>query len=571
MGGGASQYRTFADVLAKRASDQADSVAFVFLGGRGQILEQATFGELHQRVLALATVIRERGYAGRNLLIALPTGLDFVVALFACFRAGAVAVPVPSRIGRRQQERASGICRDAGPAAVFASRQSEDEISGWALSREGLPVPCIWPDETPRAGALPDVKQAWNDVALIQYTSGSTSNPKGVVLTHGNLLANNQMIAEAFGHDRGSRGVGWLPLFHDMGLIGHVLQPVYVGGLSVLLSPLSFIQRPIRWLEAISEWQATTSGGPSHAYALCADKIPAGSADGLKLGSWRVAYCGSEPVQAGILNRFAERFALNGFQREALQPCYGLAEATLLATSRARGEGVLVEGREGAGSSTIRNAVSCGHAWSGSEVTVMDPDSGQVLGEGHSGEICVSGPHVAAGYWNSPAESESVFFDKGGPNRQALLRTGDLGFLRNGQLFVTGRLKNTIIVCGEKRAAEDIEASVASSDPLFEGANGAAFAIGQSGSDAIEEPIVVQEICARHADTEVLLNAERNAAAAVLRDHGLRLADIALVRSGTLARTSSGKIRRAACRDAYREDKIERLNPRPRASAAPSQ
>jgi acyl-CoA synthetase (AMP-forming)/AMP-acid ligase II len=339
----------------------------------------------------------------------------------------------------------------------------------------------------------------------------------------------------------------------------------------VLLSPLSFVQRPIRWLEAISEWQATTSGGPSHAYALCVDKIPAGLTDGLKLGSWRVAYCGSEPVQVGILDRFAERFSGNGFQREALQPCYGLAEATLLATSRARGEGILVERREHAGPSTMRNAVSCGHAWSGGEVIVIDSDNGRVVEEGQPGEICLSGPHIAAGYWNNPAESKSVFFDQGGPSRQTSLRTGDLGFLRSGQLFVTGRLKNTIIVCGEKRAAEDIEASVASSDPLFEGANGAAFAIGQNGSDAVEEPVVVQEIGSRHADAEILLNAERNAAAAVLRDHGLRLADIALVRSGTLARTSSGKIRRAACRDAYREDKIERLNPRSQTIATPSQ
>lgn len=566
IGNDLSQYRTFADVLAKRASQEASSLAFVFLDGRGQILEQATFGELQQRVLALAVAIQERGYVGRNILLALPTGLDFVVALFACFRSGAVAVPVPPVIGRRQLERAGAICRNARPAAVFANH-SEAEVSSWAFDREGLPVPLMSATEIGRACHLSDSNQKENDIALIQYTSGSTSNPKGVVLTHGNLLANSQMIAEAFGHDKGLRGVGWLPLFHDMGLIGHVLQPVYVGGLSVLFSPLSFIQRPIRWLEAISKWQATTSGGPSHAYALCADKIAAGLTDGLDLSSWRVAYCGSEPVRIATLHRFADRFAVNGFRREALQPCYGLAEATLLATSCAPGEGIRVESYGQAGP-TIRNAVSCGHPWSGGEVTVIDPDSGVIVGEGHPGEICVSGPHVATGYWDSPTENQHVFFHQAGRGGHASLRTGDLGFLHKGELFVTGRLKNTIIVFGEKHAAEDIEASVSSSDPIFKGGNGAAFARRRTGSDSAEQPVIVQEVSVRHADADTLLQAERNAAAAVLRDHNLRLADIALVRSGTLARTSSGKIRRAACQDAYHEENIERLNPWPQTQVA---
>jgi acyl-CoA synthetase (AMP-forming)/AMP-acid ligase II len=561
IGSRPSQYPTFADVLTERAADQPDSLAFVFLGRSGQIFEQVTYCELQKRVLALAAAIQERGYVGRNLLLALPTSLDFVVALFACFRAGAVAIPVPSVIGPKYLQRASGICRNARPAAVFACGDSQAEVSAWALDGEGLPVPFISATDTGQPTNLRDPNLGKNDVAVIQYTSGSTANPKGVMLTHGNLLANSQMIAEAFGHDKELRGVGWLPLFHDMGLIGHVLQPVYVGGLSVLLSPLSFIQRPIRWLEAISKWRATTSGGPSHAYGLCADKIAAGLADGLDLSSWRVAYCGSEPVRVATLHRFADRFSVNGFRRQALQPCYGLAEATLLATSCAQGEGIHVVGCENA-RPMIRNAVSCGRPWSGGEVTLIDPDSGETVAEGCAGEICVSGPHIAAGYWDNPAETQKVFCRQAPPNGQISLRTGDVGFLRNGELFVTGRLKNTIIVFGEKHAAEDIEASVSLSDPLFHGASGAAFAISRSASDAGEEAIVVQEIGLRHADTETLLNAERNAAAAVLRDHSLRVSDIVLVRSGTLARTSSGKIRRAACRDAYQEESIERLNPR---------
>jgi acyl-CoA synthetase (AMP-forming)/AMP-acid ligase II len=275
-----------------------------------------------------------------------------------------------------------------------------------------------------------------------------------------------------------------------------------------------------------------------------------------------VAYCGSEPVQVATLHRFADRFSINGFRREALQPCYGLAEATLLATSCAPGEGIRAQGH-GETEPMIRNAVSCGRPWSGGEVTVIDPDSGEIVEEAIAGEICISGPHVAAGYWDSPTETRNAFFRPAKPAGQSSLRTGDLGFLYKGQLFVTGRLKNTIIVCGEKHAAEDIEASVSSSDPIFKAGNGAAFALRLGGLEGAEQPVIVQEVSVRHADADTLLRAERNAAAAVLRDHNLRLADIALVRSGALARTSSGKIRRAACRDAYREENIERLNPRP--------
>jgi len=418
-------------------------------------------------------------------------------------------------------------------------------------------------DDAGTSGDLPPVTAQSGDVALLQYTSGSTATPNGVMLTHGNLLANNQMIAEAFGHDETSRGVSWLPLFHDMGLIGHVLQPVFVGGLSVLLPPLSFIQRPVRWLEAISAWRATTSGGPSYAYALCADKIAAGKAEGIDLSSWRVAYCGSEPVRAAILKRFAQRFAGNGFRQEALQPCYGLAEATLLATSRAPGEGLYVARPAAQATASIHEAVSCGRPWAGGKIAIVNAESGVPADEGQVGEVCISGPHVAAGYWRRPAESADVFRGDANEHGHAVLRTGDLGFLCNGELFVLGRLKDTIIVFGEKHAAEDIEATVALSDPLFEGSSGAAFAVSQDSADGSEKPVIVQEVRAKHADGETLLRAARNAAAAVIRAHNLRLSDVVFVRTGTLPRTSSGKVRRAACRDLYSDGQIERLNPHP--------
>jgi len=530
-------------VLSDRAAAQRDDVAFVQLGNTGLESERLTFGDLDDRVRAVAARLLRRRLGGERLLLLFPPGLDFVVALFVCFRAGAVAVPMPNNAGRRTADRIAAIARDAQPAAILT-------IRGDPLAPL-LGLPSIHVDDADDAGdwaggGFPDRPEgSADDLALMQYTSGSTSRPKGVMLSHANLLANSAMIAAAFGHDRALRGVGWLPLYHDMGLIGHVLQPVFVGGLSVLMPPLSFLQRPQRWLETISTWRATTSGGPSQAYALCLRHVPDQAIADLDLRSWRVAYCGSEPVDASTLRGFADRFAVSGFDAGALLPCYGLAEASLLATSGGAGEG-LAAGADG--------RVSCGRPWGDGTVAIVDPDTGAAVADGGIGEICVSGANVASGYWNDPDASARAFCVHDGVRR---LRTGDLGRLHDGTLHVHGRIKDILIVMGSNYAAEDIEAAVTASDGLFAQQGVAAFAtLGSTG----ERAIVVQEVARRRPDEELVIHATQAARTHVLRALGLRVDEIVLVRAGSLPRTSSGKIQRGQVRTVYEQGGLARLD-----------
>jgi len=378
------------------------------------------------------------------------------------------------------------------------------------------------------------------------------------MLSHANLIANNAMIANAFGHDASLRGVGWLPLFHDMGLVGHVLQPVYVGGLSVLMSPLVFLQRPARWLQTISAWRATTSGGPSFAFELCLTAIRDEHIESLDLNSWRVAYCGSEKVRADVLDRFSNRFARCGFRRESLLPCFGLAEATLLVTGARSETGISTASHAGSFISS-GPVVDCGPPACGSSVIAVDPDTEAKLDDGCVGEIWVQGPHVGQGYWSADNSVDNPFranlIDGSGP----YLRTGDLGFIRDNRLFVTGRIKDTIIVNGLKHSAEDIEATAAQSHQLFAGFSGAAFGVDVGGQ---ERAVLVQEIARARVETDKLAEAVTRTFASVSRDHGLRLFDLIAVRAGSLPRTSSGKIRRSQARDTYLARGFERLNPR---------
>jgi acyl-CoA synthetase (AMP-forming)/AMP-acid ligase II len=380
------------------------------------------------------------------------------------------------------------------------------------------------------------------------------------MLSHGNLAANSEMISAAFGTDENLRGVGWLPLFHDMGLIGHVLQPVYVGALSVLMSPHSFLQHPVRWLQAISDWRAMVSGGPTYAYDLCNQRIRDDQIDGLDLGSWRVAYCGSEKIRATVLGDFGRRFGGGGFRSDALTPCYGLAEATLMVSATEPGRPLKTEtaDRESIGvCGSQTKVVSCGRAWGGQTAVIVDPVTRERLPDGMTGEIYVRGPSVARGYWLRPQLSTDTFAARIGNETGAYLRTGDLGFMRNDELFVVGRMKDTIVIRGVSIAAEDIETSMAESHEFFRTLPAAAFAIESGGEEHV---VVVQEI-----DRLRRVDADANKAVAtafehVTRNHGVRLFDLILVRAGALPRTSSGKIQRHRCRSLYETSGFERLN-----------
>jgi proline-specific peptidase len=532
---------TLVDLLRTRAAERGDDPLYIFLSdafladGEG---EEATlsYRELDRRARAIGARLQAAGAAGERALLLYPPGLDFIAAFFGCLYAGAVAVPAyPPRAGRTQP-RLRSIVGDARPRVVLTTAAVAAKAEDL---REQIPelASAAWIATESLDGGL---AEGWTPprvepetLAFLQYTSGSTAAPKGVMVTHGNLLHNERMIGAAFGMDEESVVVGWLPLYHDMGLIGNVLQPLHAGGRCVLMSPVSFLQRPMRWLEAISRYRGTVSGGPNFAYELCARKASPEALAGLDLSSWRVAYNGAEPVRASTLERFAAVFAPSGFKKEAFYPCYGLAEATLFVTG-------------GHGSRVERERVSCGRVWMGQRLVVADPETGAERGAGEEGEVWISGPSVARGYWENPegtARDFNAFLATGeGP----FLRTGDLGFLAGGELYVTGRLKDLIILRGRNHYPQDVELTAERAHADLHPGGGAAFSV----EVGVEERLVIVHEVARHRKDgiEAIAEAVRGAVAA---EHEVQVQEVVLIRQAGLPKTSSGKVQRRLCRELY--------------------
>jgi acyl-CoA synthetase (AMP-forming)/AMP-acid ligase II len=400
---------TLVDLLGRRAGEWGERRRYIWVSENGEE-GRLTYAGLERLARAVAAALQRQGLAGERVLLLYPAGLDFVVAFFGCLLAGAVAVPAYPPGSRRTLPRVLSIVRDARPAAVLTSSHLLSRLAGLAAHEPELGgLRWIATDETPEelaAGWL-DPGAGPESTAFLQYTSGSTSTPKGVVVSHGSLLHNEEMIRRAFGQTEASVVVGWLPLYHDMGLIGNVLQPLYAGATCVLMSPMTFLNRPAFWLETICRYGGTTSGGPNFAYELCARKVTAEEKEGLDLAGWRVAFSGAEPVRAETLERFAAAFAGCGFRREAFYPCYGLAEATLFVSGGLVEEAPVV-GRFDAGSlerhrvspaeeGAGRELVSCGRSWLGQEVAIVDPETLRRCAGDAVGEIWVSGPSVAGG------------------------------------------------------------------------------------------------------------------------------------------------------------------------------
>ena len=548
------------DLLRRRACEEPERRAYTFLASGEADTSSLSHEELDRQARAVGALVQESGGGGERALLLYPPGLGFVASFFGALYGGAVAVPAyPPRVGRGQP-RLRAIARDAAPRLVLTTTALATRAE--ALVEE---IPELRSAVWLATDALPaGLETAWRDpgagpetLAFLQYTSGSTADPKGVMVSHGNLLHNQEMIRRAFSQSRDSVIVGWLPLYHDMGLIGNVMQPLYVGGRCILISPMAFLQRPLRWLEAVSRYRATTSGGPNFAYELCARKIGAREAADLDLSSWTVAYNGAEPVRAETLERFAAAFAPYGFDRRAFYPCYGLAEATLFVSGGEPGRPAVVETVEapalekgeavpaaGTGGPR-RELVGCGQAWMGQEIRIADPETGAMREPGQVGEIWVAGPSVAQGYWNRPAETASTFVAwPDGDGR--FLRTGDLGFLRGSELFVTGRLKDLIILRGRNLYPQDVELSAERSHPALRSGCGAAFSVELGGEERL---VVVLEVERGREDAVAeIAGAVRQA---VAEEHDAQVHEIVLLPPGKILKTSSGKIQRRACRAQY--------------------
>src|SRR5829696_10090536 len=548
------------ELLKVRAANDSSRIAYTFLTEGEAESPQLTFSQLDVRARAIGAELQRAKCVGGRALLLFPPGLEFITAFLGCLYAGTIAVPAYPPRKKRGLNRLASIADDAAPELVLTTLSLSPVIQTWAAQTLRHKNIRVLP-----ADVIPDSEaQSWrafsvepDTLAFLQYTSGSTGSPRGVMVSHGNIAANEEMIRRAFDQSDSSIIVSWLPLYHDMGLIGGVLQPLYAGASCVLMSPVSFLQRPRRWLEVITEYHATTSGGPNFAYDLCVRKIPAAERDGLDLSSWNVAFNGAEPVRSETMERFAEAFSPHGFQRRAFYPCYGLAEATLFVT----GGDVAAEPRLASVSSAAlqenrvvesveeeqKNLVGCGRPWMDHQVLIVDPETQEPCLSARVGEIWVAGPSVARGYWNRPQESSRDFEARLPTEEGSYLRTGDLGFFHDGQLFITGRLKDLIIVRGRNFYPQDIEYTVESCHSLLRPGCGAAFSITVEDEDRV---VVAQEGDRRlvEADAESVIESIRGA---VAQEHELFLHDVVLVRAGSIPKTSSGKIQRHACREGY--------------------
>jgi amino acid adenylation domain-containing protein/non-ribosomal peptide synthase protein (TIGR01720 family) len=557
-----SKNEMISEILESRAAQRGEHPAYVFLsyGETGVAEERFTYAELDARARAIGASLAAAGAGGERVALLLPPGPDFIASFFGCLYAGAVAVPALPPRPRGADPRLSAICRDARPRVALTTAEKLP-----VLERAAAEIPELaaafrmaLATEGTADWRRPDLHP--ETLAFLQYTSGSTSSPKGVMVSHGNLLHNEELIRRTFEQSSDSVVLGWLPLHHDMGLIGTVLQPLYTGSVCYLMTPGAFLQRPARWLEAISRYRATTSGGPNFAYELCVRKVGAAEREGLDLSSWEVAFNGAEPVRAGTLRRFAKAFAPCGFRAAAFRPCYGLAEATLLVSGwREEGEPRVCaldaealerhEVLDAGDALRSRELVSCGLGLQ--TVLAVDPESGDPCSPGRVGEIWVVGPSVAQGYWERPEETVATFGARLADGTGPFLRTGDLGFISEGEVFLTGRLKDLIILRGRNHYPQDLELTAERSHADLRAGGGAAFAIDLAG----EERLVIVHEVARHAVAGMDAGKTGEIAAAVRQavavEHEVSVAEVVLIRPETLPRTSSGKVRRRACRDLY--------------------
>ena len=566
--------------LQHHARQDPDRLAYTFLRDDGKV-DQITYGELAGRAQALAATLAQQAPAGARALLLYPAGLEFITVYFACLMAGLIAVPATIPHKTRASRRLKALLDDADPALILTRSDCEPAIRASLSLVDADARTCLSTDTltlSGDAGALPPPSA--DSTAFLQYTSGSTSLPKGVQITHLNIASNVDAIRQGFGFTPDTVMVSWLPLFHDMGLIGSVVAPMYVGFHCVLMAPAAFLKNPAMWLDAISTYRGTCAGAPNFGWDYCAKRIPDVHKDRFDLSSLKVAYNGSEPIRAETLRKFAAAFARCGMSAEAMFPCYGMAETTLfvaggpvdsapliLTVSKSLLEGNQIRAAQ-PGDADAREIVSSGRIAADTVVLIVDPETCLPVSSQRVGEVWVAGPGVARGYWNRPAETAATFgavlADSG---RGPFLRTGDLAFMRDGELFITGRLKDLIIINGRNVYPQDVEEVIERAIDFIEPNMCAAFSVEIDGqerlaivAEANRSLVRAAQQAAKDASKAEQLRAKddylaqiesmaQNICQVIGQQFDVSVSSIVFVKPGTFPRTTSGKVQRTRCRE----------------------
>ena len=549
---------TYTDVIKNRTASTPDHVVFRFLSDGVNENESFTYRQIETRSKALGASMQKVGKKGDRVLLLFQPGLSYVASLFACFYTGFVAVPAYPPQRNRGIERINTIIADSEAHICIVSQHVYDNIQSQKLTKKNNDLLdqlqwIVYEDVADnKSKEFNNTFISPDDVVLLQYTSGSTGNPKGVIITQLNLLYNSEYIRQSFELDRSTVGVHWLPVFHDMGLIGGILQVAYIGGVNIGMPPMAFLKKPLNWLKAIEKYGGTTSGGPDFGYDYCIRKTNEEERRNLDLSTIKVLYCGAEPIRKSTYNEFAHKFAISKFKEEQFYSCYGLAESTLIVTGglhydKPKYLKVDIDALSGNKIVILNNGqlggidlVGCGRTWMDTNVEIVDPVTMKKAEKNKVGELWISGPTVAAGYWNKPEETKlifgAMFADTGeGP----FLRTGDLGFLHEGELYITGRLKDLIIIRGVNHYPNDIEFTIQNSIPELRRNMGAVFPVTKAG---IESLVIVQELersAIRNTDFDKLIE---NIRQVVAEEHELDIYSIVLIKTGSIPITSSGKI-----------------------------
>jgi 1-acyl-sn-glycerol-3-phosphate acyltransferase len=573
------------DLLCYRAQQNPLAIAYTFLLDGEKEAQSLTYQDLDIQARAIACQLQDFAEPGERALLLYPSGVEFIAAFFGCLYAGVIAIPMDTPRANQSLDRLSKIVLDAMATVALTTQSLLPQLRGRGSENPSI-LSLYWltTDNLQSELAAGWQKQDFHNdsLAFLQYTSGSTGSPKGVMVSHGNLLHNEKMIKHAFHHHDETVGVGWLPQYHDMGLIGNILQPLYLGRPSILMSPVAFIQKPVRWLSVISQYKATSSGGPNFAYELCARKITPEQKAELDLSSWQVAFNGAEPINAEVLKKFASAFAECGFNKDAFLPCYGLAESTLFVCGNLRSGGPLVKtfqttelknNRAVLTDNNItdnRQLVSCSNSFE-QKIVIVDPELLRECSPNQIGEIWISGPSVAHGYWNNGEATETTFKARLKEHSETFLRSGDLGFIDDGQLFVTGRLKDLIIIRGRNYYPQDIELTVEQSHPALREHSSAAFAVNIDGEEKL---VVLAEVDRQFMRQDRLRQSSRkdgecppdnadNVISAIRQavpaQHELQIYSVVLLKTGSIPKTSSGKIQRQKCRVLYENNNLSML------------